>query len=103
MTLPEEIGAFTFYGPDSVPGKTGWSMAAWESWLPGVFDSRDACLLIAGMTLADYTATQALIVRLRDEHNRAAPSVDISVGHILAATNGLPDPDDDEDEEEDGE
>jgi hypothetical protein len=97
VTLPEQLGIFTVYGPDSVPGRTGWSMAAGGMWMSGVFASRDACLLVAGMVLADYGAAQNLVIQLRDRYNRADPPVDISVGHILFVTGALAD-EDEEDE-----
>lgn len=90
MTFPEQLGAFSLYAPEA--GSAGWSIAFQGSWLPVLCADRDACLLVAGLVLADSVdATDRLLLELRDTYNRATPPVAVTVEHVLRHAGGAPD------------
>lgn len=85
QSIPEAVGPFRLYPPIEGTSQTGWTLA-WEGvWMPGSYADRDAVVLIAGLSLgAPYAEGIDLMNRLQERYNKAVPSQDITVQHILS-------------------
>lgn len=86
--LPEIIGPFKLWKPESGSGQTGWVISWNDQWLPAIYADRDACLVLVGTFLMGAFLgdgeMESMIVELQDRYNRARPPVFITVDHIIA-------------------
>lgn len=81
--FPEELGDFRLHAPVPGSSRTGWTLSWCHEWLPGCYADRDACLVVMGMVLA-YSGSPRVLEDLRERYNRAVPTVDITVAHVMA-------------------
>lgn len=82
MYAIEKIRDFKIYSPRPGASASGWSMAWNGDWLPVILADRDACMIVMGMVIAG--TPDAVLEGLRDQYNRAEPSVLVTVDHLAA-------------------
>ncbi len=76
--FPEEFGQFKIYSPEIT--QEGWCVSWDGMWLPVVLADRDACLVVLGLVIGGVS--DDTLAKLRNEHNRADPSVSVTVQMI---------------------